>query len=143
MEMPAISEISSYESPSTSFRRNTSRYPSGSASVASWMARPSSSWRSWSSARWLQSDSGTSARPSRAVHSADRSAPELAEVLVSGEEGVLGDLRRVGLAAGHPERQAVDLLLVAADQRLEGGHVAAPRPCPPPPARPHTGPTTV
>ena len=50
-------------------------------------------------------------------------APELGEVLVGGEEGVLGDLRRVRLGPRHPQRQAVDLVLVALHQGLEGGHV--------------------
>src|SRR6185295_10986196 len=60
-----------------------------------------------------------------AVHPAaeGRLAAELAQVLVGGEEGVLGDLRSVGLAPRHPERESVDLLLVPAHQRLEGGHV--------------------
>ena len=56
---------------------------------------------------------------------AERRLPaEVLEVLVGGEEGVLGDLRRVRLGPGHPEGEAVDLVLLALHQGLEGGDVA-------------------
>ncbi len=52
-----------------------------------------------------------------------RIPPEILEVLVRGQEGVLGDLRRVRLRARHPQRQAEHLVPVGLHQRLEGGHV--------------------
>ena len=51
--------------------------------------------------------------------------PEVAEVAVGLEEGLLVNVLGVLLVAQHVQREAEDGLVVAADQRVEGGAVAA------------------